>query len=208
MARIRDLWHKARPDGGEPRCAEHNKVPTLRHGRGDARWLACWQDGGRERARAFVRRGEAEWFLAHLSGIFCLVYRCGKSAVTEPPVLLCADHRDMIVQQVTRRRPKVHEPVVYFIRNGSRVKIGWTTNLRKRLESLSLPPSAVELLIPGGPAEEDMLHRRFRRTRVGRSEWFERCEAIDAYIAQNQPKPGAFPDRLLTQIRGEREEAA
>ena len=204
MARIRDLWHKARPCDGEPRCTEHGKVPTPKHGRGDARWLACWQDGGRERTRAFAKRTEAEWFIAHLSGIFCLVYRCGKSAVTEPPVLLCADHRDMLIQQVTRKRPKVHGQVVYFIRNGNRVKIGWTTNLRKRLESLSLPVSTVALLQPGGPDVEDMLHRRFGRTRIDGSEWFESSEAIESYIERNQPEPGTLAAILLEQICGER----
>ena len=203
MARIRDLWHKARPGDSEPRCAEHNKVATARHGRGDARWLACWQDGGREQARAFVKRSEAEWHLAHLSGTFCLVRRCGKSAVTEPPVLLCADHRDMLIQQATRKRPRVHVQLVYFIRNGTRVKIGWTTNLRTRLSSLSLPASCVALLQPGGPDVEDMLHRRFRNTRIARSEWFEISEAIEDYIKRNQPEPGSLAAALLDQIRGE-----
>ena len=208
MASIRDLWHKSKPGPDEPRCAEHGKVPTDRHGRIGKRWLVRWVDGGQERAVCFAKRVDAEWHLNHLAGAWCLVPRCGTIAVTEPPVLLCGDHRDLLVQQVTRKRPKVHDPVVYFIRNGSRVKIGWTTNLKVRLSNLSLPVSAVALLMPGGPPEEDMLHRKFRRTRVGGTEWFDNSDAIEDYIAQHQPEPDAWVAALLTQVRGERAEAA
>ena len=207
MAFIRDFWHNTQVGPDEPRCAEHGKVPTPRHGRGK-RWAVHWQDGSRHLRRGFAKRTDAEWFLAHLSSAWCLVYRCGSSAVTEAPVLLCADHRDLLIQQVTRKKPNVHESVVYFIRNGSRVKIGWTTNLRTRLSSLSLPPSAVATLIPGGPAEEKMLHKRFCRTRVKGTEWFEDSSAIKAYIAGHEPEPGAFAAKLLAQVRGEREQAA
>jgi hypothetical protein len=157
-------------------------------------------DGGQERSACFAKRGDAEWRLAHLAGAWCLVPRCGTIAVTEPPVLLCADHRDLLVQQATRRRPNVHEPVVYFIRNGSRIKIGWTTNLRTRLSQLSLHPSAVALLVAGGPDEESHLHRRFGPARVGQTEWFESVSAIEDYIAQHQPSPESSEGRLFAQI--------
>jgi hypothetical protein len=207
MAKIYDRWHKSFPKPDEPRCAEHGKAPTAEHGIG-GRWQVRWHDGGWGRKANFVKRSDAEWHLAHLFGNWCLVKHCGKSAVTEPPVLLCADHRDMIIQQVTRKRPRVHEPVVYFIRNGERVKIGWTTNLRQRLSMLSLPASAVSLVILGGPAEEKALHIRFAKARIGRTEWFDSCEAIEDYIMQQQPRPETYAGKLFAQIRGEREQAA
>lgn len=207
MANIYDRWHKSRPAPGELRCAKHRLVPSAEHGLG-LRWRVQWTDGGRVRRASFETLAQAEWHADHLAGTWCLVPKCGKSAATEPPVLLCADHRDMLVQQATRKKPKVHEPVVYFIRNGSRIKIGWTTNLRQRLSSLSLPASAVELLVPGGPSEENALHGRFSAARIGRTEWFEATEAIEAFIDAHEPGAGTHAGRLLTRIRSERTQAA
>jgi hypothetical protein len=207
MPHIEDRWHKISATPDEPRCAEHGKAPTVRHGRG-LRWRARWEDGGLERSASFSKRVDAEWHVSHLAGIWCLVPKCKASAVTEPPVLLCADHRDLLLQQAGRKKPNVHETVVYFIRNGGRVKIGWTTNLRSRLSSLSLPASAVALLVPGGPAEENMLHHRFAAARVARTEWFESTEVIEAYIATHQPEPDTFAGNLLAQVYGERVQAA
>jgi len=182
MGQVADSWHKSRPDNREIPCAEHGLVPTARHGRG-MRWQARWRDGAHQRHANFAKRWDAEQHLKHLGAAWCIVPRCGSSAVTEPPVLLCADHRDLLLSQLGRKRPNVHAPLVYFIRNGSRVKIGWTTNLRGRLSSLALPATAVAATTPGGPDEERGIHRKFARARVGRTEWFEASPEIEAFIA-------------------------
>lgn len=70
MARVRDLWHKARPGDDEPLCgdrAHHQKatraVATPRHGRGK-RWQAEYADpGGKVRTQAFDRKPDAEAYL-------------------------------------------------------------------------------------------------------------------------------------------------
>lgn len=55
-----DRWHKARPESGEPRCREHNKVPSADHGRG-RRWMARWRDpDGQQRSASFDRKSDAE----------------------------------------------------------------------------------------------------------------------------------------------------
>lgn len=182
MAAVCDRWHKSRPDAGEPVCADHKAVPSADHGKGD-RWQARWRDGGRQRSQNFARRADAERFLDRLGGAWCIVPECGSSAVTEPPVLLCADHRDLLLVQLGRKKPGVHDPLVYFIRNGTRIKIGWTTNLKARLSSLSLPPGAVALTVPGGPETEDVMHARFAGARVGRTEWFEAVPELESFIA-------------------------
>lgn len=182
MAGVYDRWHKSRPAPGEPVCADHKAVPSADHGQG-RRWQARWRDGGRQLCQNFARRADAERFIAQLGGVFCLVPRCGHSAATEPPVLLCRDHVDMLLQQLKRQRPSVHDPLVYFIRNGTRIKIGWTTNLKARLTSLSLPPDAVALTVTGGPQTEEAMHKRFAKARVGRSEWFEAVPELEAFIA-------------------------
>jgi hypothetical protein len=185
VSKIYDRWHKSFPGPGEESCADHGKVPTTAHGTGD-RWQVRWIDGRRQRKANFRKRPDAEWHLKHLDGAFCLVPKCGHSAATEPPVLLCRDHVDMLMLQLKRQRPSVHDPLVYFIRNGSRIKIGWSTNLKARLSSLSLPRDSVELTIPGGPSEEDRLHEKFSRERVGRSEWFEASPELEAFIERRK----------------------
>jgi hypothetical protein len=113
----------------------------------------------------------------------CLVPDCFARSVTKAPVLLCADHRDLLLAQ--HGKTKAHDPVVYFLRNGNRVKIGWTTNLRGRVSSLSLslslPMSAVLATVPGGPAEETGMHGRFASAHI-EHEWFEFTPDIEAFV--------------------------
>lgn len=185
MARVRDLWFKTvkGPDGSKV------KVPTSRHpGNGGNpsanRWLAIWiGPDHREQAKTFAVKARAEKYLENIGHNWCLVPDCRHDAVTEPPVILCADHRDLLIRQCTRRCPQVHEPYVYFIRNGSRIKIGWSTNVKSRVQQLSLPPSALLLQIPGGSREEGFLHRKFASARVGRTEWFEATAELETFIA-------------------------
>lgn len=179
MAHIQDLWFSPGPNGGDR--------PTARHGNGK-RWKARYLDAGNcERSKMFARKADAERFLEKLLAHSCLVPDCRSQAVTEEPVLLCADHRDLVLAEAGRKRPSVHAPLVYFLRNGSRIKIGWTTNLRGRLASLALPASAIALTVDGGPGQEAILHARFAQYRVKGSEWFDTSPAIEAFIIEHQP---------------------
>lgn len=76
-------------------------------------------------------------------------------------------------QRAARQNPRQPEPVVYFIRVGDRVKIGWSTDYRSRFRQLTLPGDAqVVRTEPGGPSEEAALHARFAPHRIGNTEWF------------------------------------
>jgi hypothetical protein len=65
-----------------------------------------------------------------------------------------------------------HEPLVYFIRNGNRVKIGTTTELKRRIRTLALRPENVALLVDGDHRRERQFHKQFAEHRIGNSEWF------------------------------------
>ncbi|MER6351265.1 GIY-YIG nuclease family protein [Streptomyces sp. NPDC001634] len=65
-----------------------------------------------------------------------------------------------------------HGAVVYFLRNGDRVKIGTSTNLRDRVGTLSLRRTDLVLVVEGDQSIERAFHRRFDRYRVGFTEWF------------------------------------
>jgi hypothetical protein len=68
-----------------------------------------------------------------------------------------------------------HAPVVYFARIADKVKIGTTTNLKRRMRSMYLELSDVLVVIPGGKDVEAAFHKRFGSSRIdedGRQELF------------------------------------
>jgi hypothetical protein len=84
-----------------------------------------------------------------------------------------------------------HEEVVYFIANGGRVKIGYTTNLFGRLRALSLRKDNVLTALAGSPELEQTLHAHFAEHRRGNTEWFDLAPEIVRYIsgATLSPRP-------------------
>lgn len=84
----------------------------------------------------------------------------------------------------------VHDSVVYFIANGGRVKIGFTTNLKSRLAALALRSDSVLLALRGGPELERALHARFAKYRNGNTEWFEMAPEVFRYASSRN---GATP---------------
>lgn len=75
-----------------------------------------------------------------------------------------------------------HRPVVYIVKNGDRVKIGTSQNLRTRMQHLSLRPHDVLCVLDGGRPLERAMHRRFFKDRVGSTEWFELGEDLSLFI--------------------------
>lgn len=87
----------------------------------------------------------------------------------------------------------VHGSVVYFIANGGRVKIGYTTNLKSRLAALALRSDSVLLALHGGPELERALHARFVKYRNGNTEWFEMAPEVFRYASSRNAATGATP---------------
>lgn len=75
-----------------------------------------------------------------------------------------------------------HAPLVYFIRNGNRMKIGTTTELKRRIRTLALRPDNVALLVDGDRRRERDFHNQFADLRIGGTEWFAYEGALAAYI--------------------------
>ncbi len=96
--------------------------------------------------------------------------------------------------------PIVRRPgVVYFAGCKDMVKIGYTTDIKKRLSSLQTgAPFAITLLatVPAAsPQDEKELHRKFKKYRIagGGAEWFRLTQEIADYIAAI----GATPPPIL-----------
>lgn len=75
-----------------------------------------------------------------------------------------------------------HAPLVYFIANGNRMKIGTTTELKRRIRTLALRPDNVVLLVDGDRRRERAYHQQFAHLRVGRTEWFAYEGALADYV--------------------------
>ena len=88
-----------------------------------------------------------------------------------------------------------HTPVVYFIRNGNRIKIGTTADLHQRVRRLSLRMDNVALILIGNRDLERSMHRQFNALRVGNSEWFRDAEPLSRFITEQV-------DRLTTPSKG------
>ena len=89
-------------------------------------------------------------------------------------------HIDGIREEAELDRASEPPPLVYFIRLGTRIKIGTTTNLVQRL--MQLPVEELLGTIIGGYEMEQELHKRFAQYRVV-GEWFVDCPPIRAFIA-------------------------
>lgn len=134
----------------------------------------------------------------------CAAHRDGRACNDEPvmtePVALCDVHRLQVALAVvpdvlrahlaSAARPVAidqllqgrHDPIVYFIAHGERVKIGFTSNLKGRVNALALRPDSVLLALNGGSDLEGALHDRFAVDRVDDTEWFELSPEIAHYI--------------------------
>jgi hypothetical protein len=77
--------------------------------------------------------------------------------------------------------------LIYFMRAGRRVKIGFTTNLKRRLSVVQIGcPEPIELLgtMAGTRAIEKGIHRQFI-THHQQGEWFTLASEIVDFITQN-----------------------
>lgn len=90
-------------------------------------------------------------------------------------------HRAKYVEAERKRRAEEACPVVYYIRFGDRIKIGTSTNLKKRLGGV--PYDEILAVEPGSYKLEAMRHRQFDRYRLT-GEWFSQGKSLMNHIEQ------------------------
>lgn len=107
---------------------------------------------------------------------------------------------DFAEELAARRRAweKENDPkqgIVYMIRpsNGAFVKIGWTSDLSRRLREYP-PDTPVLAVMPGTMADEQRLHKRFAHLRSARREWYpavapQIVEQVRSIVAKHGPAP-------------------
>lgn len=80
--------------------------------------------------------------------------------------------------------------VVYYMRIGDHVKIGYTTLLPDRVRQLRLNPDAVLAVEPGWKEREAERHRQFAHERVSRREDFNPSRRLLLHIDATRSKYG------------------
>lgn len=143
-----------------------------------------------QRGTACQREGE---YRAHAAVGFVLL--CPRHMTDWDNRVRYAEHRDAEERQ--RQQDEVaaakrKTSLVYFVERETFIKIGVTTNLRSRLQSLSrggnmpdgMTVGPVRLLatLPGDAANEAHFHRRFREFRIPTTEWFYPAPELLAFI--------------------------
>jgi hypothetical protein len=98
----------------------------------------------------------------------------------------CDDRLGVIMARVQQHRLKdlvtpsdALASVVYFIGRGELIKIGFTSNLHRRMESLL--PERIYRLLAGDRVQERALHQVFAADRI-RGEWFRRSDDLMSFI--------------------------
>ncbi|SDT22312.1 GIY-YIG nuclease family protein [Microterricola viridarii] len=92
-------------------------------------------------------------------------------------------HRGRPSTPASRKREVVtHQPIVYYLRFRSRVKIGTTTQCRRRFAAI--PCEEWCAFEPGSRSLESQRHRQFAKSRAsGHHEWFEPSPELEQHMA-------------------------
>lgn len=126
------------------------------------------------------RRHDAPLCGAHLTiahGIKQRQIDNGKDT-TEPWIV---DYATLLPSPEPAEKPDPTTGTIYYLRVGGYIKIGWTSDLTKRMRQY--PPDTVLLATePGSRADETRLHKRFAHLRTHGREWFPLAPQITDHI--------------------------
>lgn len=96
--------------------------------------------------------------------------------------------------------------MIYFLVSKEmpdRVKIGYSANPQQRRKGTTLPRTEIAATMPGDRSIERQLHHRFRKARIGRSEWFWRLPEIEQFIRElnnGSPPIDFLPDAPIVTL--------
>lgn len=124
-----------------------------------------------------------------------LVSELRQASAGARPVSLPAEERVAVIAgarplPVRAHMGRPHGPVVYFADAGTRIKIGFSTNLRNRIRSLSMQEKDVVLLLEGGLMLERALHDTYAKERIDSTEWFAKSDRLMNFIGSKLAELG------------------
>lgn len=147
--------------------AEDQAVIDAIHDRQDQQAAAAYDASEKERRR--------ERLSAIVAGL-------GYQLTDTPAQQAQTAHQDEQPADTWQLPARKHAPLVYFLRNGNRLKIGTTTELKRRIRTLALRAENVVLLLDGGKLLERDLHKQFADLRIGNTEWFAYDGALITFV--------------------------
>lgn len=146
----------------------------------------------------------------------CMWPGCTGPVVVYPDTRLCGTHANNVADTVNAHRAKMQtqfqqkvrdyfdkidppppdpkpEPerlqVIYYLQVGGHIKVGWTSQLEKRMRSY--PPNSQLLAVhPGTRAEERALHKRFAVHRSHGAEWYPLVPVLLEHIDRVKAEHG------------------
>lgn len=100
-----------------------------------------------------------------------------------------------------KRKAAATEGTVYFLLSDNLVKIGWTSDLDRRMKEYS-PGARILAVMPGKRSDETRLHRKFADLRGNRNEWFTYhpriMEEVERVIAAHGEPPRDLNEPMVT----------
>lgn len=105
------------------------------------------------------------------------------------------ESRDAAAAALRELPPAAPDEVVYYMRIGNRVKIGWSTNLPGRLATIN--PEELMAVEPGGLAMERCRHRQFEGLHT-HGEWFRLTGPLIEHIERLRADTHASYDVPVT----------
>jgi len=99
-------------------------------------------------------------------------------------------------------KPVPTDGTVYILRCGGYIKIGWTSDLTKRMRAYQ-PDTLLLATMPGTRKDENRLHKRFAHLRTHGREWYpiapQITEQVRRMVAEHgEPDPVTFAAKPVT----------
>lgn len=125
----------------------------------------------------------------HARQLYRRVGEMATGALVDPSTGLL---RALMTHPPQERRKRCHDPIVYYVQVGEHIKIGFTTNLKTRMNSY--PPSRRLLATePGGLSQEHLRHRQFGAHLALGNEWFRPAPELIEHINELRRAAGSAP---------------
>lgn len=158
-----------------PRRISSRGVPTYSSGEE----LCCWPKCPKDRYAAVIPLCEAHLGIAH---VLFVENNGWQAAWYGPTARFVLDGNDglPVAQPEPDRAPPV-EGTVYFLRIGGYIKIGWTSDLGKRMKGYP-PDTSLLAVMPGLRTDEQQLHRKFAHLTTHGREWYPLAPQITEHI--------------------------
>lgn len=197
------LWETPKPAPKavtERENAERQRAARMNNG---IDWSVCLVPGCGKSVHGYVHgcpapeeRDPNTWLpmcLDHASVVAQNVHRWWPNSDIAKAVIAIQERQQ---QQSERRERNIvvrgqgAEGIVYFLRQNGLIKVGWSSDIAKRMKSYG-PSVEVLVTFPGSRHDETNLHRQLRSELAKGREWYHDSAVLQHFIAEALKRHGA-----------------